>query len=217
MPRVVDHDERRAGFVTASWDVIAEEGLGAATLRRVAAAAGVTTGALTHYFCDREALLVEALRAAHFAAGARMRRAVAAARSDRARLSAVLEEALPFDAARLREWRVWLAFWGEAVGNPRLRRENEERVAEWRDLLEALVAPLVAGAATSGAASAELLSLVDGLGLRLALAPRATLAREQAAARSVIDRAVMRLSRLEAVPGRADEPESSEHIAGDAK
>jgi AcrR family transcriptional regulator len=179
MPKVVDHEERRAGFVTASWDVIAEEGLGAATLRRVASAAGVTTGALTHYFFDREAL--------------------------------------PFDAARLREWRVWLAFWGEAVGNPRLRRENEERVAEWRDLLEALVAPLVAGAATSGAASAELLSLVDGLGLRLALAPRATLAREQAAARSVIDRAVMRLSRLEAVPGRADEPESSEHIAGDAK
>jgi hypothetical protein len=80
-----------------------------------------------------------------------------------------------------------------------------------------LVAPLVEGAATSGAASAELLSLVDGLGLRLALAPRATLAREQAAARSVIDGAVMRLSRPEAVSGRADEPESSEHIAGDAK
>ena len=217
MPKVVDHDERRAGFVSASWDVISEEGLGAATLRRVAAAAGVTTGALTHYFSDREALLVEALRTAHFAAGARMRRAAAAAKSDRAKLSAVLDEALPFDTARLREWRVWLAFWGEAVGNPRLGHENEERVAEWRDLVEALVAPLVEGAATSGAASAELLSLVDGLGLRLALAPPATLAREQAAARSVIERAVTRLSRPEAVSGRANQPNSSEHIAGDTK
>ena len=63
MPKVVNHEEQRAGFVTASWEVIAEEGLGAATLRRVAAAAGMTTGALTHYFSDREALLVEALRA----------------------------------------------------------------------------------------------------------------------------------------------------------
>jgi len=217
VPKVVNHEDRRAGFVVASWNVIAEEGLSAATLRRVAAAAGVTTGALTHYFSDREALLVEALRTAHFAAGARMLGAAAAAQSDRAKLSTVLEEALPLDAARLREWRVWLAFWGEAVGNPRLRRENEERVAEWRDLLEALVAPLVEGAASSEAASAELLSLIDGLGVRLALAPRATLARERASARSIIEHAVTRLSRHEVVWGEAVELKSSERTVGTSK
>lgn len=217
MPKVVNHEERRAGFVTASWDVIAEEGLSAATLRRVAAAAGVTTGALTHYFNDREALLVEALRTAHFAAGARMLQAAAAADSDRAKLLTVLDEALPLDAARLREWRVWLAFWGEAIGNPRLRRENEERVAEWRDLLEALVTSLVEGAASSEAASAELLSLIDGLGVRLALAPRAALARERASARSIIEHAVTRLGRHEVAGSRADELKSSGHTVGEPK
>ncbi|MFN5614585.1 MAG: TetR/AcrR family transcriptional regulator [Brevundimonas sp.] len=217
MPKVVNHEEQRAGFVTASWEVIAEEGLGAATLRRVAAAAGMTTGALTHYFSDREALLVEALRTAHFAAGARMLRAAATAESDRAKLSTVLHEALPLDAVRLREWRVWLAFWGEAVGNPRLRRENEERVAEWRDLLETLVAPLVEGAASSEAASAELLSLIDGLGVRLALAPRATIARERASARSIIEHAIARLGRHSPVCAEANEPRASSFVLRYAK
>ena len=44
--------------------VIATEGLRGATLRRVAAEAGCTTGALTHYFADRQALLTAALQAA---------------------------------------------------------------------------------------------------------------------------------------------------------
>jgi AcrR family transcriptional regulator len=193
LPKVVDHERRRAGFVAASWDVIAQGGLNAATLRQVAAAAGVTTGALTHYFSDREALLVEALRTAHFAAGARMLRAAAAANSDHAKLLAVVNEALPLDAARLREWRVWLAFWGEAVGNSRLRQENDRRVSEWRDLLRTLVAPLLADSAPAEIASAELLSLIDGLGVRVALASPAALARERATARVVIDQAVIRI------------------------
>ena len=53
MPKSVDPTQKRAAFVAASWDVIAAEGLRGATLRRVAAEAGCTTGALTHYFSDR--------------------------------------------------------------------------------------------------------------------------------------------------------------------
>jgi hypothetical protein len=58
-----------------------------------------------------------------------------------------------------------------------------------------LLAPLVAGGASAQAASAELLSLIDGLGIRLALASQSALASERLAARSVIDNAVGRLSR----------------------
>ncbi|OYQ37101.1 hypothetical protein CHU93_00675 [Sandarakinorhabdus cyanobacteriorum] len=194
MPKVVDHDERRAGFVLASWSVIAEEGLNAATLRRVAAAAGATTGALTHYFTDREALLVETLRSAHFEAGARMLRAASSAGAARDKLRAVILEALPLDDARLREWRVWLAFWGEAVGNPQLRKENEIRIAEWRDLIETLVAPLVGQPRAVEAAVSELLSLVDGIGLRLALAAPAEREDLRADAHSIVDRATARVA-----------------------
>ena len=77
----------------ASWDVIAREGLKAATLRRVADEAACTTGALTHYFADRKSLLIDALRAVHYQAGARMIEAAGRASSDLERLRALLREA----------------------------------------------------------------------------------------------------------------------------
>ncbi|HQP20675.1 MAG TPA: TetR family transcriptional regulator, partial [Phenylobacterium sp.] len=72
MPRIVDAAARRDAFVEVAADLIAAEGLEGASLRRVAAAAGCTTGAVTHYFGSREVLLAAVLRQAHDAAQARM-------------------------------------------------------------------------------------------------------------------------------------------------
>lgn len=196
MPKTVDHDERRADFVAASWDVIAREGLPATTLRRVASQAGCTTGALTHYFADRKSLLVEALRAAHASAGRRMRAAIAREADPRKRLSAVLHEASPLDAERLREWKVWLAFWGAAAGDPTLAEENRRRYAEWRDLLERLVRPFTGDAAPC---EADLLvALVDGLGVRLALLDASALDDARRMATAHLDTAMARLARVPA-------------------
>src|SRR5262249_20218224 len=82
MPREVDATLRRSEFVEAAWRVIRREGLSAATLRRVASEVSFTTGALTHYFSNRQALLVQALRAAHFTAGARMMEAARKVKGD---------------------------------------------------------------------------------------------------------------------------------------
>lgn len=168
MPKLVDAGEKRAEFVVASWQVIAAEGLKGTTLRRVAAEAGCTTGALTHYFSDRRSLLVDALRLAQHQAGARMVAAAERAPSHPEALTAVLLEALPLDEPRLREWRVWLAFWAESMHDAGLADENERRYAEWRDLLREVVGPLVRNADEAEQEVAHLVALVDGLGLRLA-------------------------------------------------
>ena len=57
MPRVVDVEERRQELTDAAARLIARAGIGAATMREVAAEAGLTTGALTHYFADKRELL----------------------------------------------------------------------------------------------------------------------------------------------------------------
>ena len=57
MPKVVDIAERRNELAAAAAQLIARSGVGAATLREVAAEAGWTTGALTHYFADKRELL----------------------------------------------------------------------------------------------------------------------------------------------------------------
>ncbi len=168
MPKSVDPSQKRTEFVAASWDVIAAEGLKGATLRRVAAEAGCTTGALTHYFTDRQSLLIDALRSAHNQAGARMIDAAKRASSHLERLKAVLLEALPLDESRLREWRVWLAFWAESMNDAELAEENARRYAEWRELLREVVGPLTRKAAQTEQEVAHLVALIDGLGLRLA-------------------------------------------------
>jgi AcrR family transcriptional regulator len=169
VPKIVDHEQRRAEIVTAAWQAIASSGIEGATMRRIAERAGCTTGRLTHYFTSRDEILVAALRAVHEAAAARMAAAVAQFDGLDA-LRAVLHEALPLDAARRREWKVWLAFWGLAAAESSLRREHRARYAEWRLLLQSLLAravdlgelpPLDVPTET-----AHLVALVDGLGIQ---------------------------------------------------
>jgi len=168
VPKSVDPMQKRAELVEASWQVIAGEGLKAATLRRVAGQAGCTTGQLTHYFPGRRALLIDALRSAHYQAGARMADAAARASNDLARLRAVLLESLPLDETRLREWRLWLAFWAESMNDPELAKENARRYGEWRALLLERVRPLAPSVKQTKNEVDHLIALIDGLGLRVA-------------------------------------------------
>lgn len=194
MPKVVDRTEKRAEFVAASWNVIASEGLRAATLRRVASEAGCTTGSLTHYFPDRRSLLINSLRSAHFEAGARMMKAAEQASSQFERLEAVLLEALPLDAPRMREWRVWLAFWAEAMNDPQLAEENQRRYAEWRNLLSDVVSPLLTDSADLEPELDHLIALIDGLGLHLArdVADGRVLDTRQRACKDTLGRVLLR-------------------------
>ncbi|NJN52912.1 MAG: TetR/AcrR family transcriptional regulator [Gammaproteobacteria bacterium] len=61
MPKIVDHDARRRDFIAAAYATIMEQGLANTNLRAVAKKAGYTTGALVHYFADKEELIREAL------------------------------------------------------------------------------------------------------------------------------------------------------------
>jgi AcrR family transcriptional regulator len=165
----VDHDARKRELLDASLALVASEGIEAATLRRLARAADCTTGAITYYFEGRDALLVAMLRRAHQTTGARMLRAAGRGASPRDRLWAVLMEALPLDPERLAEWRVWLAFWGAAAGNPALVEENLARYAEWRALLQTLVRDLAETQADLPLRVDALMGLIDGFGLQIAL------------------------------------------------
>jgi AcrR family transcriptional regulator len=163
---VVDHAQRRRELVAATWAVVAAEGIEAATVRRIAEEAGCTTGRITHYFADKEEVLVAALRQVHRAAGKRMLAAIGP-RGGLAALRAVLAEALPLDEERILEWRVWLAFWGSAATSTRLQAEQHERYREWRGLLNRVLATaqLPAGIDLDRLVD-QIVALVDGFGLQ---------------------------------------------------
>jgi TetR/AcrR family transcriptional repressor of bet genes len=174
MPKQVDHALRRRQLVEASWDVIAAEGIEGVTLRKVAQAADCTTGRIAHYFSGREELVRSALRAAHKDAARRMMRIARSSAEAQDRLRRVAFEGLPLDAARLREWKVWLVFWASAASNAVLAEENVRRYADWQGLLTSLLTEIGTDADTPAQAepqALELASLIDGLGIRTTLSP----------------------------------------------
>jgi TetR/AcrR family transcriptional repressor of bet genes len=172
MPKVVDHAARRAELVDAAWRVIAAEGLEAATVRRIAQAAGCTTGLVTHYFESKDDMLVAALREVHRRAGQRMIRHVGGADIADVLLEVILD-ALPMDQDRQLEWKVWLAFWGRAATDERLRQEQQRRYAEWRGLLGKLIRRAhPADTAAERRTAVDLIAgAIDGLGIQATLEP----------------------------------------------
>jgi AcrR family transcriptional regulator len=188
VPKVVDHAVRRAELVDAAWRVIAEEGLEAATMRRIAEAAGCTTGRVTHYFDSKDDVLVAALREVYRRAAERIRRHIGGADVATVLLD-VLVDALPVDEDRQLEWKVWLAFWGRAAADERLRREQEQRYAEWRGLLDMLVRRArPRDAAADRRTAVDLIAgAIDGLGIQAVLEPASfTSARLRRAASMIV-------------------------------
>jgi AcrR family transcriptional regulator len=169
MPKEVDIEQKRTEFAQAAWRLITEEGLSAATLRRVASETHCTTGALTHYFPSRESLLVEALRRAHYAAGARLMGAARKATSHLKRLETIVLEALPLDSERMKEWKTRLAVWAAASDNAVLRHENSRRYREWNELLERFMSPVVPEPQALHREAVLMMGIIDGLALRLIL------------------------------------------------
>ena len=120
MPKIVDHAERRREVLDATWRVIARSGLDTATTRAIAEEAGYSIGVLTHYFSDKQDILVSA----HRLAFARARERILAATrtcSGIAALRLAMLEALPLDDERFVEAQVDVSFLGQSVSNEYLR------------------------------------------------------------------------------------------------
>ena len=176
MPKIVDHDQRRAELVAAAWEVIAEEGIEGTTLQRIAEVAGCTTGRITHYFDSKDDVLDTAFRRTYDNVEQRMLDGLAV-RQGLDALRYVVYETLPLDPTRRLEWRVWLAFWSRAAANPEeLQAVHEGRYQEWRTALRRLVSKAVAAGELSGALDVKiavdvLVATIDGIGVQSVLEP----------------------------------------------
>jgi TetR/AcrR family transcriptional repressor of bet genes len=185
MPKVVDHEERRAELGAAVWRLASREGLEAVTVRRVADEAGWSTGAVVHYFSDKEELLLFAFRTVADRVGRRL--AAAEERTDEPLELARtwLLQGLPLDAERQAEVRVWFAFLGLALARPAFARAQRLTYRAWRrrvaDLLdEAQRRGQVRADVDCAAAAAALVAVVDGLAIQSTFEPRALGGQRQA-------------------------------------
>ncbi len=196
MPRLVDHEERRKSIIETTWRLIADQGIGNASMRDIARECGYAApGVLAHYFPNKDALL----RASYelicertnerIAAGTRGRRGLAALRR-------LCLEIIPAEPLTVIEARVAISFWDRAQTESTLRAVGREALLHWRELVMGFLAeaehdgecpPLV----DPDAIADELLSVMMGLHVTSMLDPNGITGSRQ---RQLVERVLVRLS-----------------------
>ena len=165
MPKVVDIEQRRAELTAATARLIARSGIESATMREVAAEAGWTTGALTHYFTDKRDLLLKTFQTS--LANRRSQRPSDADTDPSVQLRTSLEGALPLDESRRRHWMVTIAFCSQAAGDPELAAAQRAAYREFRDHVAALVRRCGLTSSSGAQAYAErLIAAADGIAVQ---------------------------------------------------
>ncbi len=170
-PSASERSERRRREVCeAACRVIVRNGLEATTMRDISREGGFTTGVLTHYFPDKQAVIVGAFLAASDDWFAELHRQLAGAGAPEGQLVALVHLALPADPERRAEWRLWSEMWTYARRDQAFAAQLVETDAAWeREIRGVLLRAREAGLLANIDAAAEaavLARLIDGLGLR---------------------------------------------------
>jgi len=170
-PSTSERSERRRREVCeAACRVIVRNGLETTTMRDISREGGFTTGVLTHYFPDKQAVIVGSFLAASEDWFAELRRRLAVAGTPDEQLVALVHLALPSDSERRAEYRLWSEMWTYAGRDPDFAAQIVETDAVWeREIRGVLDRAREAGLVTNIDAAAEaavLARLIDGLALR---------------------------------------------------
>ena len=187
MPRIVDHDQRRREVTRAAAKIVVNSGRGALTVRNVAAATGWSTTVVSHYFDDMADLFYETYSYATTRSRQRIDKVLATDPSDVAKL---IEAVLPLDQERREDWKIWFAFWSEALSNPTYADEQSTRAATTRDRIKACLAAMrkkgeVRRNVDIDAAADRLAALIPGIASAATFDPKAwSAARQRAVLRS---------------------------------
>ncbi|WP_017298195.1 TetR/AcrR family transcriptional regulator [Nodosilinea nodulosa] len=137
MPKIVDHDQYRRELLKQCFDLFAERGYAALTMRNIAQGLGVSTGTLYHYFPSKEGLFEQLVRETTLRD---IQSAIAAAGQQECvlgRVEAALEYVAQNEDFLRKQKLIWIEFYQHQhreSGAPtevfhRVCQENEQHVA----------------------------------------------------------------------------------------
>ncbi len=174
----LDTHARRRELGEALWRVVVREGIEAASVRKVAAEAGISAGSLRHVFPSQSELLTFAMQLIAEDVAARVA-AVDTSGEIRQTVEQRLHSLLVLDHETRAIFDVWLAFATRACVDESLRPLRDQTHARVRTLSRESVETLYArGETRSGIdiayESERLHALIDGLAMHATLDPETT-------------------------------------------
>lgn len=168
----IDPDTRRATLIDATARVLAARGTAGASVRAIAAEAGVSAGLVTHHFTSVDVLLAHTYAQVASRVATALSEAVERAGVDpRARLDAYVRASFAPPIADPALLATWTALWGLVRSNALVAAEHDRSYTAYRHDLERLLASCGMPAHECRIAAISIAALVDGLWLELCLTP----------------------------------------------
>lgn len=177
-----NYEAKRDEVARAALLVIARDGLERASMRAIAQEIGCTTGVLTHYFRDKDALLDFALKSIVNALEDDGNEDPSVRSLDA--FTTEVANTLPRDADSKQMWRVWLSFTAAAFSRPEHHKRHHllyEAIREhWvQRFLHLSQANAFSAPIDVKEEAALLFCLIDGIGVQSIISPRQFSASQQ--------------------------------------
>lgn len=182
MPKLVNHELRREDIAKAAFRAIQKKGVTGATIRDIAAEAGISAGAVLHYITSKDHIFLQAAEYSTHLIRGRMERA----ESECTGLDAVrrvVHEALPVNAEMIGHWTIWLGFWNLSAESELIRAAIHDRYDEsfrryGRLLRAAQNLGEISATVNIADATAAMICLIDGIGVNVLISGRPLSARK---------------------------------------
>lgn len=123
MPKIVNHEERRKIIAKATWNVIAREGLGGASVRSIAKEANLSLGAVRHYFQTQDELLEFAMKLVEEQVTERIMEHLKSPLPPKEQVLNILMELVTPEDKKV-EMQVWLEYVFYKIRNNELHKES---------------------------------------------------------------------------------------------
>ncbi|MEN0658070.1 TetR/AcrR family transcriptional regulator [Caldifermentibacillus hisashii] len=172
MPKIVDHDNRKKAIAEATWQVILEQGMKGATVRNIARKAGLSLGALRHYFSTQEELLIYAMDLVKERVTERVEKIALKNLPPKEMVLQMLLEIVPTNETTRAEMEVWLEFVLYFRNKGNRESQNDGILEGIQKLLDSLDrARFLKNEIDKDLETERLCSLIDGLAIHAILNP----------------------------------------------
>lgn len=148
----VDHEERRREVAIVAARIIAYEGLEALTTRNLARALGSSIGVLSHYFTNKDEIVIAAMNWANHNIETRFLQLLSESPREMGEYEPFIMGTFPLDEQSDLEWRVRLNLAAYSLTHPVLMRSQNEA----RDMRHEKLMGLIAALQASGHARSDI-------------------------------------------------------------